>query len=85
VHANAKDDMEIVCMGKCIECNTEKKIRQENEIFDINDVESDENYFNYDEMNFSESSDMCGFEMEINSRCLVLAILVVNSCSNHYV
>jgi hypothetical protein len=54
---NAKDDMEIICVGKCTECNTNKKIRKETQTFNLDDVEYEENHFDNNNMIFSEFSD----------------------------
>ena len=58
-----EDITDTVCIGNCMECNVERNIRKETYMFNTN---QEENYFEYDEMNMSESSSLTTqFEYEI--------------------
>jgi hypothetical protein len=54
-----QDNIEIVCVGKCIACKIDKKIKEEtqdSDFEDIEDMEYEETHFDYDGNIVSESS-----------------------------
>jgi hypothetical protein len=50
----------IVCMGECMECNVERKMRKETYMFD---QRTNEESFGYDEMNYSENNSENDYEV----------------------